>query len=197
MEKIAESDRVWRDGVAEGEIIHYWQSNNSGYSDGRFKTNSDIKEYAKDHPVILVVDLMIGAGTYDPLKELCEGFIMNDFPVSGSHKPNPNIKFQIRYDSGREPKVKDQPIGIIDYALGLHRKELERVPYEDRKELWEKYPTNLNCPTDIIGGKQYSVMIEDGNNEIFYDSNRALLKERQKVRLECKAGKTVVYGIGG
>ncbi len=186
MEKIAESDMVWKDGVAEGEIIHYWQFDNYRPSDRRFKDILDIKKYAKENPVILVVDLMIGSGGYSPLCDSCEGIIMNDFPVSGSHKPNPNIK----------PQIKDKPIAVIDYALGLHRKELERVPYENRKELWEKYPTNLHRPTDIIDGKKYSVMIEDGNEEIFYDSDRVLLKEGQKVRLECKDGKAVVYGIG-
>ncbi|MCK4730234.1 MAG: hypothetical protein KAT28_02845 [Candidatus Aenigmarchaeota archaeon] len=186
MEKIAESDRVWKNGVAEGEIIRYWQSNKSEHSDGRFKTKSDIEKYAKDNPVILVVDLMIGSGTYNQLCDSCEGFIMNDFPGSSIDYPNPNII----------PNVRDKPIAVMEYALGLHRKELERVPYENRKELWEKYPTNLNCPTDMIGGKQYSVMVEDGNEEIFYDSDRASLKEGQKVRLECKDGKAVVYEIG-
>lgn len=186
MEKIAESEKVWKNGVAEGEILYYWQSDT--YRPLDYWNEEVIKKYAKEHDVILVIDLTVGWGGYSQLYEHCKGFIMNDFPFSENHAPNPNII----------PHIKDKPIAVIDYAMGLHRKELKRVPYEEREKLFEEFPDNLKYAVNKIEGKKYAVMVDDKSlsiDEVIYSKERALLKEGQKIRLECKNGKCEVYEI--
>lgn len=190
--KLIESGRTMRDGTVEGEIIHYWQSEDYVPSDCRFKDVGELQEYAKKHPVILVVDLMVGSGTYTLLSKYCKGFIMNDFLGSDSHEPNPNII----------TATKKKPIAVVNSALGLFREELENVKSDDFKpEMFDEWnqryeksdPHRFRSVERREDGMHYILYKDDW--DIKYDPSKVLLPEGTKVRLECKDGKVTVYKL--
>ena len=176
---LCESKNTRGAGVAYGEIIHHYKNEDYAPADRRFKNLSEIREYAKENPVILVIDSMIGYDS-DKLYNFCKGFIINDFSFSEKHYPRSISNY-----------VKDKPVAVIDSALGLCRKELGRVPRDGRKTLFEKFPDDQNYHVEIVGGKKYSVMY-DAENTICYDPSKVLLPDGANVRLECKDGTATV-----
>ena len=71
---------------------------------------------------------------------------------------------------------------------------MDRVPHDERKTLFEKFPDNLNYGVEIIEGKKYSI-IYNVKNTICYDPSKVKLPEGINIRLECKDGKATVYEI--